>query len=117
MLVAVTARYGFGWGNETVSSIARSFGPELVAALLLWMMLSSWKSLDGFASGWWLPTVISQVSVGAGTLMLVILAGEYLARNYLSRLVLLYFAGLLIPGFIGIRYAIYSAIVARRRMG
>jgi|GraSoiStandDraft_8_1057269.scaffolds.fasta_scaffold18456_2 lipopolysaccharide/colanic/teichoic acid biosynthesis glycosyltransferase len=117
MLAAITARFGFGWGDETASSVARSFGPELISALLMWMMLSSWKDLDGFASGWWLPTVISQVSVAVATLMAVLLAGEYLARNYISRLVLLYFAALLIVGFTGIRYAIYVAIVTKRRMG
>lgn len=117
MLAAVTVRYGIGWGDETTGSVLRSFGPELVSALLLWMMLSSWKDLDGFASGWWLPTVVSQVSVAVGTLMAVLLAGEYLARNFISRLVLLYFSALLIVGFTGIRYAIYTAIVAKRRKG
>jgi lipopolysaccharide/colanic/teichoic acid biosynthesis glycosyltransferase len=117
MLAAVTARYGVGWGDETTSSVLRSFGPELISALLLWMLLSSWKDLDGFASGWWLPNVVSQVSVAVSTLMTVLLAGEYLARNFISRLVLLYFAALLIGGFTGIRYALYIAIVAKRRKG
>ena len=35
MLAAVTVRYGIGGGDETTGSVLRSFGPELVSALLL----------------------------------------------------------------------------------
>src|SRR5436309_5211744 len=94
LLVALWARYGPTWGGQTLGSISWSFGPELGPALLVWILLSSWKRLDGFTAGWWLPAVVSQVSVATGTLMLLLLAGEYLAHNYVSRLVLIYFGGL-----------------------
>jgi lipopolysaccharide/colanic/teichoic acid biosynthesis glycosyltransferase len=117
MAIALVARYGTSLGGQTARSLSWSFGPELVSALVLWLFFSSSKNLDGFSVGWWLPSVVSHVSVAAGTLMLVMLAGEYLARNYTSRLVLIYFGSLLITGFVAIRYAIYRIIVARRRAG
>lgn len=117
MAVAVLLRYGLGWDAPLLSHAVRTHGVQLLLALILWTLLSVWKELDGFSRGFWLPAVISQVCLAVGTLMVLLLASDYLARDYVSRLVLIYFAVLLIPGLVGIRYSVQRFFLSRYLYG
>jgi lipopolysaccharide/colanic/teichoic acid biosynthesis glycosyltransferase len=117
MAVAVLLRYGLGWDAPLLSHAVRTHGVQLLLALILWTLLSVWMELDGFSRGFWLPAVISQVCLAVGTLMVLLLASDYLARDYVSRLVLIYFAVLLIPGLVGIRYSVQRFFLSRYLYG
>jgi len=86
-------------------------------SLLAWLFLSSWMKLDCFGGGWRFPAVVSQVFLALGCLMGLLLAASYLARDYVSRLALIYFGILLFVGFIGIRYAARLLLRARYLAG
>jgi lipopolysaccharide/colanic/teichoic acid biosynthesis glycosyltransferase len=113
-VMSFVIRYGLDWsGAARVSVIALL--PFFVAACVAWTFLSCILKLDGFQGGWSLPAVVSHVFTGLLCTMSVLLTLAYLARNYVSRLALLYFGLLLLAGFVGIRCVAYVTLRARRR--
>ena len=116
LLVAYQFRYGFqGWEGSRSGFLG--YLPAVLAALLVWIVLSLGKGLDGFRGGWNLPTVLSQVSVGVSLQMVLLLALAFLARQYYSRLVLVYFALLLWLGLVGIRCVARFLLLSRYHAG
>jgi lipopolysaccharide/colanic/teichoic acid biosynthesis glycosyltransferase len=59
--------------------------------------------LDGFKGGWRLFAMLSHIIVAVSLWMAVLLAFGFLARDYYSRLILLYFAVFYFLGLIGLR--------------
>jgi lipopolysaccharide/colanic/teichoic acid biosynthesis glycosyltransferase len=89
------------------------FVPAIASALVIWAFLYLSKNLDGFAGGWHLPTILSQVFVAVFYLMVFLLSLSFLQRTYYSRLLLLYLACLLPVGFLTIRCLMRWAIASR----
>jgi lipopolysaccharide/colanic/teichoic acid biosynthesis glycosyltransferase len=115
-LCADVLRYGLRWGTRQ-EGFAHSFIPFLIGAWLLWGLLSSKMSLDGFRGGWHSPAMVSTLFLGVSFLMTLLLAGTYLSRLYVSRLALGYFGILLLLGFLAIRYGARLFLLARHRDG
>ncbi|MGA7399306.1 MAG: sugar transferase [Candidatus Sulfotelmatobacter sp.] len=115
-LCADVFRYGVHWGDAQ-ERFAHSLLPFLCVAWLLWGLLSSKMSLDGFRGGWHSPAMVSSLFLGVSLLMALLLAGSYLTRLYVSRLALGYFGILLLLGFIAIRYGARLLLRARHRAG
>ncbi len=88
-----------------------------LAAVLVWSLLSSRLHLDGFRGGWRFSAVVSQLLSAVSLLMMSLIVGGYLARQYVSRLLLGYFGLLLFAGFVLIRFATWSAFRSRYRKG
>jgi len=116
MPVAYLMRYGWVWHGPTDSS-AVVFVPPLMAALLLWSLMSSWIRLDGFRTGWLFSTVVSQLLLAVLVLMSALLGVGYLLREFISRLALGYFGLLLFVGFLAIRVAARTVLTARSARG
>ncbi len=98
-------RYGSVW-YPSAGVVASTYLPLLIAVLAAWSLLFSWMKLDGFRLGWYLPAIASQLIIGVCSLVLLVLAGSYLVRYYISRLLLGYFATVLFAGFMGIRHSV-----------
>jgi lipopolysaccharide/colanic/teichoic acid biosynthesis glycosyltransferase len=115
-LCADVLRYGVHWGDAQ-EHFAHNLLPFLCVAWLLWGLLSSKMSLDGFRGGWHSPAMVSALFLGVSFLMTLLLAGTYLRRLYVSRLALGYFGILLLVGFIAIRYGARLLLRGRHRAG
>jgi lipopolysaccharide/colanic/teichoic acid biosynthesis glycosyltransferase len=116
MPLAYLVRYGWVWRGPTDSS-ALIFLPPLMAALLLWSLMSSWVRLDGFRAGWRFPAVISQLILAVLALMCALFTIAYLERQYISRLALGYFGLLVFFGFLAIRVIARSIMASRSARG
>src|SRR5579863_5782407 len=116
MTVALAIRYGIRpSGVDLDSEIAQM--PFLLATLVLWTLLSYFLPLDGFRGGWRFSAVVSQLLLSVGGLMLALLSGGYLFRNYVSRLTLINFGLLLFAGFALGRLAAYGLLRHRSQNG
>ncbi len=104
LIIAYAMRYGVAGYTQAFWRPFSMFGLEFVGALVLWVGLHEWMGLDGFRGGWYLPAVFSRIFLGVLTLMAILLAGAYLARALVSRLVLSYFGVLVFIGFVSIRW-------------
>jgi lipopolysaccharide/colanic/teichoic acid biosynthesis glycosyltransferase len=116
MAAAYLLRYGWAWDGPPGRSAAIFTLPALAAALG-WSLLSSRLQLDGFRGGWRFSAVVSQLLSAVSLLMMSLLVGGYLARQYVSRLMLGYFGVLLLAGFVFIRFAAWSVFRSRYRKG
>ena len=116
MALAYLLRYGWAWEGPPGRSAALFLLPSL-AAVLVWSWLSSRLHLDGFRGGWRFSAVVSQLLSAVSLLMMSLIVGGYLARQYVSRLLLGYFGLLLFTGFVLIRFATWSAFRSRYRKG
>ena len=116
MALAYLLRYGWAWEGPPGRSAALFLLPSL-AAVLVWSWLSSRLQLDGFRGGWRFSAVVSQLLSAVSLLMMSLLVGGYLARQYVSRLLLGYFGLLLLAGFVLIRFATWSVFRSRYRKG
>ncbi len=114
LIIAYAMRYGVAGYTQAFWKPFSMFGLEFVGALVLWVGLHEWMGLDGFRGGWYLPAVSSRIFLGVLTLMAILLAGAYLARALVSRLVLAYFGLLVFMGFVGIRWI--TQIVFKSRL-
>jgi lipopolysaccharide/colanic/teichoic acid biosynthesis glycosyltransferase len=116
MAVSYGVRYGGSWQNPTRIPVS-DFLPFLLFTFVFWTALSFWVHLDGFHGGWRLPAILSQLVPAISALIVLLLAGAYLARWYMSRLVLNGFGLLLFLGFLGIRLLARARVVSQYRSG
>ena len=116
MALAYLLRYGWAWDGPPGRSAAIFLLPSL-AAVLVWSVLSSRLQLDGFRGGWRFSAVVAQLLSAVSLLMMSLLVGGYLARQYVSRLMLGYFGLLLFVGFVLVRFAAWSVFRSRYRKG
>ena len=116
MVGALVLRYGAEWSHVEMRA-ASALLPFLAATWVIWTILSLSLPLDGFRGGWRLSAVISQLLLGVGGLMLILLSGGYLVRRYVSRLALVHFCLLLLAGFVLVRAAAYLLLRARSKNG
>ena len=112
MPLAYLLRYGPVWHGPRDGS-ALIFIPPLMAALLIWSVMSSWTRLDGFRARWGLPAVVSQLLLAVSALICLLLTVGYLARQFISRLAFGYFGLLLFLGFLTIRVIARSILASR----
>jgi lipopolysaccharide/colanic/teichoic acid biosynthesis glycosyltransferase len=116
LLAAEFLRYGLDWSGAGGLE-PHHLLPFLLVTCGIWLLLSSRMQLDGFRGGWRLAAIVSQLSLAVCFLMAALLAGGYLARQYVSRLALGYFGVLLLGGFVLIRYGARVFLRARHRAG
>jgi len=109
-------RYGATWGRSDRLSFFALL-PFLAASVALWILLFYRFRLDGFQGGWRFPAVAARVLLAILCLMCALLATAYLARRYVSRLVLVYFGVFLFSGFLTLRYGVARSLRARRKRG
>jgi lipopolysaccharide/colanic/teichoic acid biosynthesis glycosyltransferase len=109
-------RYGLRWGIDDRLAVYTLL-PFLATSMGLWVLLFHRFHLDGFHGGWRFSAVASRLLLAILCLMGGLLATAYLARQYVSRLVLVYFGILLFVGFLFLRYFVSQRLRARRRMG
>src|SRR5205807_5706543 len=116
MALSYALRYGYTWQNPA-GIPASAFVPFVVSTLLFWTGLCLWLRLDGFNGGWRFSAILSQLFVAVLSLMVVLFAGAYLARWYLSRLVLGYFGVSFLCGVVAIRLVARAFLASRYRSG
>jgi lipopolysaccharide/colanic/teichoic acid biosynthesis glycosyltransferase len=85
----------------------------IAISLLGWSVLYFWMRLDGFRGGWNFPAVFSQTLSAVFVLLVLVLAGAYLSRDYLSRLVLLHYSCSLLIGFVTVRYVAHRFLQSK----
>jgi len=116
LLGAEFLRYGTAWHtNQRFSNDALLI--FLAAAWILWTLLSSWMQLDGFRGGWHFPAIVSKMFLAVSCLMIVLASLGYGLQQFVSRLGLSYFGGLLLVGFVMIRLGACSLLRRRYRRG
>jgi lipopolysaccharide/colanic/teichoic acid biosynthesis glycosyltransferase len=116
MVGALALRYGAGLSHVEPHLLAVQ-ACFVAAAWIIWTLLSLFLALDGFEGGWRLSAVVSQLLLAVSGLMLILLAGGYLFRSYVSRLALVYFSVLLYVGFALIRAGAYLLLRAGLQNG
>jgi len=116
MGIAFVLRYGIEWSPVARDS-AWHLLPFLVASWLIWALFSILLPLDGFRGGWRLSAVVSHLLLAVSGLMLILLAGGYLFRSYVSRLALAQFGVLLFAGYICLRVSLCHILLARVKKG
>lgn len=116
-LLANALRYGPESSPADLTPLFKTYAPVLALTLFLWAILFVSKKLEGFALGWHLPTVVSQLIVASAYLVVGVLAFGFLLRLAFSRLAIGFFAFLLPVGFVGIRCVAWAIIKSRSRLG
>jgi len=116
MSAALALRYGVHPSRFDKDSASQLF-PFFGAAFLIWILFSLLLPLDGFRGGWRLSAIVSQLLLSIGALTLILLSGGYLARSYVSRLVLVQLSLLLFAGFVLLRIAFYLLLRAQLKNG
>jgi lipopolysaccharide/colanic/teichoic acid biosynthesis glycosyltransferase len=107
--LAYLVRYGFTWYGPTGGSFL-TFLPPLLVAIGLWVFIFSGMKLDGFRRGWDFSAIVSQLFLALCVLMIILMAGGYLFRVFISRLAITYFGILLFLGFSSIRYTVHAVL-------
>jgi len=116
LALAYALRYERSWQDPARLPFS-VFVPFLGSTLVFWSALSSRLHLDGFHGGWRLAAILSRLFPAVFGLMLLLLAGAYLAHLYASRLVLGYFGIFLFFGLVAIRLAARAFLASRYRSG
>ncbi|MGI9101545.1 MAG: sugar transferase [Terriglobales bacterium] len=91
--------------------------PLALAAIAVWTVLYVHMRLDGFRGGWHFPAVATQLTLAVALLVTLMFAFLFLRREYFSRLIVLYFGGFSLVGFIAVRYSIRGLFHSRTRSG
>jgi len=115
-LVALTLSYLMRYGLNRYGPTEGSFLiflPPFLVAIALWTIIFVWMKLDGFQHGWNPSAVLAQLFIALTLLMLVFLAGGYVLKVFISRLILAYFFTLLFVGFVSIRYLVQKILGCR----
>jgi lipopolysaccharide/colanic/teichoic acid biosynthesis glycosyltransferase len=116
LLGAEFLRYGSAWhANQRFSNDGLLI--FLAAAWILWILLSSWMQLDGFRGGWHLPAIVSKMFLAVSCLMIVLASLGYGLQQFVSRLALSYFGGLLLVGFVVVRLGARTLLRRRYQRG
>jgi lipopolysaccharide/colanic/teichoic acid biosynthesis glycosyltransferase len=116
MTLAYVMRYEHAWHDPTRIP-PLPFVPFVIATIVMWTLLSSRLRLDGFQGGWRFSTILSQLLPAVSGIMLLLLAGGFLARWYMSRLVLTCFGVLFFVGLLAIRLVARASLTSRYRSG
>jgi lipopolysaccharide/colanic/teichoic acid biosynthesis glycosyltransferase len=116
MLLAWCFRFGVS-GDLLSREGLRTAAPVVGMTWVLWSLCSSSMKLDGLHDGWWFPAVASRVFLAVCGVFAALLAGGYLARWYISRLAVGYFAINLLVGCLAIRYVVRAMIRVRYQRG
>ena len=93
---------------QTLSSLVHD--PTIIAMSAVWITLYLRKDLAGFRQGWYSATVIAQVLVGVGYLLMSLCVPAFLLHQHYFRKSLLFMTLLLALGFIAIRYMAHAMI-------
>jgi lipopolysaccharide/colanic/teichoic acid biosynthesis glycosyltransferase len=115
-MTAYVLRYGFTL-YPSGEEVLQTFLPVVLVTVLLWAGLFSRMKLDGFRLGWDLPTIVSQLFLATCLVLAGVLAVGYLARHYLSRLLLAYWGVILLAGFLGTRRLTHAILRSRYLQG
>lgn len=119
ILTSLTIAYLLREGVQSPNTVGQpsylEYGVVAILALSLWALLFGRMRLDGFSDGWDAPRVLSRVFISVLLMLSFMLATAFLARQLYSRLILLYFASLLLFGFAGIRFGVRALISSRAR--
>jgi len=110
--LAYLMRYGLAWYGPQGGSFL-TFVPPLLVAIALWAFLFLSMKLDGFHRGWDLSAILSELFLALCLLMIILMAGGYLLRVFISRLALVYFSLLLLAGFSSIRCLVHTVLGSR----
>ncbi len=113
---AALLRFGLTWSPDDRVAI-QALLPFMIATCLSWLVLSSVMQMDGFRGGWRLSAMLSQLLLGVGCTVALVIALAYFSRTYVSRLALTYFVLLLGAGFISIRCGARILLRLRHRNG
>jgi lipopolysaccharide/colanic/teichoic acid biosynthesis glycosyltransferase len=89
----------------------------ILAGVGIWSLLFATMRLDCLEGGWRLHVVIGRTVTAAGLLIVCVLTFAYLQKLYYSRLLLGYFAALMLIGVILIRVGAYFFLRAQHRRG
>lgn len=117
LFLAYLFRYGDKFGAHLTEPTPWDAIVVVVGALVSWFGLYEFMSLDSFSEGWSLPATVSRVALATAIQMGAVLALAYMARVYVSRLMLAYFAITFCALVLLIRVATYYALRTYQRIG
>jgi lipopolysaccharide/colanic/teichoic acid biosynthesis glycosyltransferase len=86
-------------------------------AALAWLLLSESLHLDGFRSGWRMPTLVSHLLLAVAMLVGTLLAIERLSQRFIGRFTLSVYSLLLFIGFLAIRGLALRRILEHHKNG
>ena len=119
---ALFLAYLFRYGDKVGASLTQptpwgAITIVVTGALVSWFGLYEPMSLDTFREGWSLPATVSRLALAAAIQMGVVLALAYLAKVYLSRLILVYFAITFCGLVLLVRVVTYGVLRTYHRIG
>ena len=110
MGLAIGLRYARTNDGISFTRHIQAYGLMALVALSAWVLVYFRIGLDGFQGGWQLSAILSKLIVADVFVMIVVLAAAFITQHYYSRLVLIYFAALLIPGLVLVRFLARSLV-------
>jgi lipopolysaccharide/colanic/teichoic acid biosynthesis glycosyltransferase len=112
LLVAAGWRRGFSGVHARLTSL---YFPIVVSSVAAWTIVSVRIERTRFRLGWSWSKICSEVAVGVFAVLVVDAATAYLTRDYVPRVLLLYFAALLLPGLLAVRAISHPGVWSRWR--
>jgi lipopolysaccharide/colanic/teichoic acid biosynthesis glycosyltransferase len=118
LFLAFLIRFGNEVGFQLTQPTSRApIVIVVVGAIVSWLGLYEFMSLDSFSEGWSLPATISRIVLGGLIQMGVVLALAYMTRVYFSRLILAYFAIAFCGLVLLVRVVTYDVLRTYYRIG
>lgn len=104
MFLAIGMREGFPRSVPAVSA----YMPILLCSLVVWTVVSTYTGLNSMRGGWHWSKVCSEVFVAVSITSVCVAATAYMLRDYLPRLLLVYFVTMLLLGLAAVRAGVHS---------
>jgi lipopolysaccharide/colanic/teichoic acid biosynthesis glycosyltransferase len=111
-LVAYFLRTGFPLTSENLQTAFHQSLFLMTVSGISWVFVFHRLKLDGFYGGYDFVSVLSQLFSGLVALVILVGSAAYLARDLISRLLIIYFAGLFFLGALGGR--IFARVLANQ---
>jgi lipopolysaccharide/colanic/teichoic acid biosynthesis glycosyltransferase len=107
-------REGFGVLRGRLLAEGEMYLPLVAVSVAGWCFICARCEMDGFRRGWKFSKLLSEIVVGVAILTAVLSACAFLLHDFISRSVLLAYAGLMASGFVCIRAAVHLALSSER---
>src|SRR5437879_8393489 len=111
-LAAYLLRTGLAWTPENLRIAFYESLFLMTVSGISWVFVFYRLKLDGFYGGYEFVSVLSQLFSGLVAFIILVASAAYLARDLISRLLIIYFAGLFLLGALGAR--IFTRVLARQ---
>jgi lipopolysaccharide/colanic/teichoic acid biosynthesis glycosyltransferase len=105
---------GFGVPRSGLLAEWNMYLPLVAASIVGWCIICARYEMDGFRRGWKFSKLLSEIVVGVAILTALLSACAFFLHDFVTRSVLLTYAGLMVSGFVCIRAAVHVVLSSER---